>query len=68
MIKQIIERMREGAGQTPGVKSTAMNFGKQHYSKPFKDVPRSYFQWMLANVSDLDRNLRASIELHLRAA
>ena len=45
-----------------------MNFGKQHYGKPFKDVPRSYFKWMLANVTDLDRDLRASVEMHLRAA
>lgn len=44
------------------------HYGKQHYGKPFKDVPRSCFKWMLANVSDLDRDLRASIEMHLRAA
>ena len=45
-----------------------LHFGKAHYGKRFEEVPLDYFRWMLREVEDLDRDLRASIEKHLKAA
>lgn len=45
-----------------------LNFGRAHYGKRFEEVPLDYFRWMLREVHDLDRDLRGSIERHLKEA
>jgi exodeoxyribonuclease X len=36
------------------------HFGK-HKGQPWKDVPRSYLEWMLKNMTDMDRDLKHTI-------
>jgi exodeoxyribonuclease X len=39
-------------------------FGK-HKSTPFKDVPKSYLRWARENMTDLDQDMKHTINLHL---
>lgn len=41
-----------------------MPFGK-HKGTPLRDVPRDYLRWVLANIADLDDDLRYSIQHQL---
>jgi exodeoxyribonuclease X len=43
-----------------------LNFGQKHKDTKIKDVPISYIQWMLANVTDLDPDLRVAITSRLK--
>lgn len=47
---------------TPG--ADVMPFGK-HRGTPIKDVPKSYLQWILANVETIEPALKAKIEARL---
>lgn len=42
-----------------------LNFGSKHKNDKIRDVPRSYINWMFANVTDLDPDLRAALEVRL---
>lgn len=37
-------------------------FGAKHYNQPWASVPRSYLQWMLREVKDMDRDTRWNVE------
>ena len=43
-----------------------LNFGQKHRDTKIKDVPVSYLNWMLANVTDLDPDLRVAITSRLK--
>lgn len=43
-----------------------LGFGSKHRDDKIKDVPISYIQWMLKNVTDLDPDLRAAITARLK--
>lgn len=43
-----------------------LNFGVKHKNTKIKDVPRSYIEWMFANVTDLDPDLRLALEVRMQ--
>lgn len=43
-----------------------LNFGAKHRDTLIRDVPRSYIDWMFKNVTDLDPDLRAALEVRCR--
>lgn len=43
-----------------------LNFGAKHRNDKIKDVPISYINWMLKNVTDLDPDLRMAITARLK--
>jgi exodeoxyribonuclease X len=43
-----------------------LGFGAKHKNDKIKDVPISYINWMLKNVTDLDPDIRVAIEARLK--
>lgn len=44
-----------------------LDFGKKHNTDKIKDVPKSYIDWMFKNVTDLDPDLRAALEIRMKS-
>jgi exodeoxyribonuclease X len=40
---------------------TTLRFGRKHYGEKIAEVPTSYLEWMIGNVTDLDGDLSATI-------
>lgn len=50
----------------PMLQSTC-RFGNKHFGQPWKDVPKSYLQWMVSKVTDMDRDVRFTVEHYLKS-
>ena len=44
-----------------------LGFGSKHKDDLIKDVPRSYISWMYKNVTDIDPDLRAALDIRMQS-
>ncbi len=44
-----------------------LGFGSKHKDDLIKDVPKSYITWMYKNVTDLDPDLRAALDIRMQS-